>query len=321
MKLRGTSPEQRWLGVWGVGAALTLGCYFGNAIQLPRQTEVGVEWPICGTGSLSAELLESASSREWLLFLMPADTPEAGSGSGASQSPRQLLPDLHWPGEADTPRRLAPFEPTGIWWLEGTTLHRIWKHRPWVWLDDGHLWAPNRERWPLPVTILDLRTGRTKNARSSDVTHGDSEGDYTTRSDYEQEDWDPELWSTLSSGLEELPSDFARGWQYGRDTVGDRGVYLVHTLGAHGEPVALYAVADEPAARILRLATRARPLALSRDGRALFFERDEVLWRLELRKPLPALLDELSVPELPDPLAGSTSRARPARARARRGRR
>ena len=84
--------------------------------------------------------------------------------------------------------------------------------------------------------------------------------------------------------------------------MGRSGAYLVYTEDRNDEPVALYAVSDDPAPRILRLAWHARPLALSRDGRTLFFVRNRALWRLDLRQPLWVLLAKMPVPALPGPL-------------------
>ena len=58
---------------------------------------------------------------------------------------------------------------------------------------------------------------------------------------------------------------------------------------------------NEEAPRSLYLSAGGVPLAISRDGRTVFFERERSLWRLDLRKPLPQLLDEVRVPPLPDP--------------------
>jgi hypothetical protein len=301
MKFRGISPERRRVAVWAVGAAVMLGCYFVNAIQLPRQTPVGVERRICGIGQQTVVLKESPSGRQWLLILAEEPSPTAGSAPGSLSSSAPFLQELQWPGNTDTVRRLAPFVATGTWQLRDHALRRVWNLGARGWLDEEHLWLSSENGWPPSVWILDLTSGRTVDGRWPEVERLDeadnSSGDFT------QKDWEPDLWSTLSSGLEELPPDFNGAWKYGHDTIGDRGVYLVHTLAAGGEPVALYAVSSETAPRILRLASRARPLALSRDGRTLFFQREGVLWRLDLRKPLPALLDEVPVPELPDALA------------------
>jgi hypothetical protein len=303
MKVGGRWPARWRLCVWAVGSALALAYYFVSASLLPRRTAVGVERPICGIGQQSAVLKESPSGRQWLLTLTVVPPTTARTTAGSPGFAARFLQDFRWPGNAATPRQLAPFEATGTWRLREHTLHRVWDLDASGWLDEDHLWTRENDDWPPRLTLLDLRNGRAVRGSWREVEHvfGQWLGDLEHR--YEQDDWDPDLWSTLSSALEELPSDFAGDWDYDRTVIGNRGVYLVHTLNADAKPVALYIVSDEPAPRILRLAWRAQPLALSRDGRTLFFKRDGILWRLDLRKPLPALLDEVPVPELPDPLA------------------
>jgi hypothetical protein len=141
--------------------------------------------------------------------------------------------------------------------------------------------------------VLDLRSGRTLLR------------DYSTRFQAPSaEDPDEDYWSyfeppTLSDPLaaEAIP-DFSYVspplWK-----VGDRTV----SLGTSGSD--LYAATQELAPRFLLLARDAAFIQLSRDGRTLFFERGGALWRADLRKPVPELLDELRSPELPDaPLGG-----------------
>jgi hypothetical protein len=321
MKVGLQSPARWRLCVWAVGSGLALAYYFVSASLLPRRTALGVERPICGIGQQSVVMRESPSGRQWLLTLPEAPPTAAGTTAGSPGFAARLVQDFQWPRNAVTPRQLAPFQATGTWQLRERTLHRVWDLGASGWLDEDHLWTSNDNDWPRPVALLDLRNGRTVRGRWHDIEHLYDEWLYDLEQRYDPDDWDPDLQSTLSSALEELPPDFAGDWTYGHTTVGDRGVYLVHTLEADAKPVALYAVSDEPSPRILRLARRARPLALSRDGRRLFFKRDDVLWRLDLRKPLPALLDEVRVPELPDPLVAPTSPDTAAHSRGLRGRR
>jgi hypothetical protein len=318
MKRLGGSPQRQRLVVWMLGTAVALAYYVFSAIPMPLRTAVGVERPLWGIGSLRPTLKESPSGREWLLVVSREPLPPSG---GKPPPPAQPLEELEWPVNADTPRQLAPFRPLGTWQLGEHTLRRVWSWSASGWLDEDHLWVSSEHGWPPGVWILDLGTRRTRRGRWPDVEHLDEESEGDSSIGDEQDNEDADLRSMLSSPLEELPPDFADDWEYDYKLPCGRGVYIVHMLTAAGDPVASYAVSVEPAPRILRLASGARPLALSRDGRTLFFDRGGVLWRLDLRKPLPALLDEVSAPELPDPLAGSTSRARPARARARRGRR
>lgn len=323
MNFRGQSPARRRLWVWAVGSAVALGYYFTQACNVPHRTAVGVEHPICGLENLSAVLKESPSGRDWLLILPQVDASSAGSTPGSPWLLAQSLREFQWPGHATTARRLKPFESVGTWLFEGSSLRHFSNFAANGWLDDEHVMVTDDSDWKPPVAILDLAEGRAVHGEwSEDVERRYSELIDESPGGLEQDEWDPDLWSTLLSGLEALPPDFARGWKYGHNVIGARGVYLVHTFAAGGAPATLYAISDEPAPRLLRLASGARPLALSRDGRTLFFERGGVLWRLDLCKPLPALLDEVSVPDLADPLAGTIAPAAAAEpVRALRGRR
>jgi hypothetical protein len=309
MNLRGQSAAKRRLWVWAIGSTVALGYYLCQAIHVPRRIAVGIECPICGIRNLSATVTESPSGGRWFLALTTPEDPLAAAGVPVPPRPlAEALREFQWPGRAVTTRRLAPFEPTGTWRVDGSAVRWEWDLAADGWDGDGYVWARIETREGSEVTVHTLEGGAAFAGRLPSLADEDS-NEYeliANRDDsvsYEQTEWDPELWSSLSSALEELPSDFAGNWKYGQEDIQGRGIYLVHTLAASGDSVALYAASDEPAPRILRLASGARPLALSRDGRTLFFERCGVLWRLDLRKPLPALLDEVSVPELPDPLA------------------
>jgi hypothetical protein len=312
--------RQRRLVAWAVGSVLALVYYYLSAVQLPHRTVIGVERPICGIGHLSAAVKESPSGRRWFLAVtLPDASTTAASASGTTASWVERLQEFQWPGGAETPRRLAPFRAQGTWLLNENRLNWVWDRSANGWQDDSHLWSRSDLGQVVELTIAALPGERLALRGRSDRIHDDEEPNDATGG-FEQADWDPrDLWPALSSPLEELPRDI--GWRYGHHVISGRGVYVVYTLARGGEPGTLYAVSDEPAPRILRLASQARPLALSRDGRTLFFARGGVLWRLDLRKPLPELLDEVSMPELPDPLAGPTSRDRRARARGLRGRR
>jgi hypothetical protein len=300
MNLHRQSAARRRLWVWVVGSTTVLGYYLSQGVHAPRRTAVGVESPICGISDLSATVKESPSGRRWLLALTTRDDPSAAAGTPASPWPlAEPLREFQWPGRALTSRRLAPLQPTGSWQVEGTALRWQWDVAASGWDGDARLWARRETSEGTEVIMHPLNGGPAVLGGWPSLSDEFDDGS----GGYEQNEWDPDLWSTLSSGLEELPSDFAGDWKYGHVVIGDRGVYLVHTLTARDDLVALYAVSDDPAPHILPLAPKARPLALSRDGRTLFFERGGVLWRLDLRKSLPALLDELSMPALPAPLA------------------
>jgi hypothetical protein len=76
--------------------------------------------------------------------------------------------------------------------------------------------------------------------------------------------------------------------------------YLYWTYGSTGS---IYALAERPEPAFLRLAVGARLIGVTRNGRALFFQRGGWLWRLDFRKPLLQLLEEgplLTPDQLPE---------------------
>jgi hypothetical protein len=288
--------------VWLAGAALSLSWYFRSAIPHPHRTPLGVERRLFGLADGTVRLMESPAGGRWALTEGGDDASE-GSVMGIWDALPEAIHDYRWPPSEvyHPPPRLAPFQLTGTWRLDGNCLRRVWDHEAGGWLDERHLWL-SVIGYPLGPVVLDLSSGRTVTVSDEDVKQA--------RSEQQWREWwaDQGLPFALSSALEELPPDFAGGWDYLRPVVERAGVYVVYTKDRDDEPVALYAVSDDPAPRILRLTRNARPLALSRDGRTLFFERDQALWRLDLRKPLWALVAEVPVPELPDPLKAGVER-------------
>ena len=96
----------------------------------------------------------------------------------------------------------------------------------------------------------------------------------------------------LDSALEAPFGGRRRRWEVERYRIGEQTV----TLAYHPQPPlaapVLLAISNDDAPRVLRLTSGGKPLALSRDGRTLFFRRENALWRLDLRKPLPELTSE-----------------------------
>jgi hypothetical protein len=302
---RSAAPGARLrLWVWVIGAVLSLGYYFVSAVRLPHRTPLGVERRLFGLGDLDARLIESPSGGQWVLVPKWEDPALAGGKPASRTAFWDRVQSFQWPSAADPYRQIAPFQVKGMWEIETGAPRRVWswEARGSVgWLDDRHLWLSSEHSWPPGVWVLDLQRRRVREGEWSEVEALADQGEEQTYNDADGHDWDRDFTRTLSSPLEQLPKEFHGGWQVERH-MGGQGLFLVHTWDASEEPVAAYAVLDDPAPRILRLARKAEPLALSHDGRTLFFRREGALWRLDLRRPLPALLRELPAPDLPDPL-------------------
>jgi hypothetical protein len=318
MRHRRSARLRRW--IWAVGSLVCLLIYGFRAVRPPHRTASGVERRLFGLGELSinlgqrpmdkvgvvqlVRLMESPSGGQWLIVPEDVDTgfgPGNGSPTG-SPSLWERIQSFEWAPTAAPSRQLTTFWVTGTWELRGDRLSRIWSLPARGWRDEYRLWSAEGYGDAL---YLDLRTRRTIHPEWDQGPENLWYAQDNAIARFDQEGGSPDVDPTLTSALEELPADARRSYRYGHAFIGGRGVYLLYTLNPNEEPAALYAFSDEIAPRILRLAEKARPVALSHDGRLLFFERDGVLWRLDLRQPLPLLLDRLPVPELPDPLAAA----------------
>jgi hypothetical protein len=101
--------------------------------------------------------------------------------------------------------------------------------------------------------------------------------------------------SEEAAGLEGIDSELTYSLTL---TCGDRGGRLWWGEEQGG---GLYAISEEPTPKVLRITTGAAPRALSADGKTLIFERDHGLWLLEFHRPLPELLEAVSLQSLPEP--------------------
>jgi hypothetical protein len=283
------------LKLWGVVAVAALVYYGARATHLPTRTDVGVERRLfAGSGYT---LHPYPGSGNWMVVPPPPAIP---TGPAAVLTDR--LRSLEWPGGGGTGRKLAPYQPGGTWLLTPWGMRRVWRHRAETVHGDRYLEAGlsggfNAEGEHVPV--LDLRSRRTlfgtDAARALRAVGTDSD-DYEEGIESPYPEWESGL-NQAGLPLEGMEAEAEFDFPL---TLSDREITLRH--GDAGTPGAdLYAVADGPGPAILRLAKNAVPLAVSNDGRILFFERDGALWRLDLRRPLPELLDEEKPPPLPLP--------------------
>jgi hypothetical protein len=275
---------------------LSLCFYFARALRLPHPTRAGVEHRLFGLGDLSVKLMESSSGGQWVL--VSDDGPGPGARGPASSRPAiwQMAWSFEWAPQATPPRRLAPFQSRGTWQMEGGSLRRVWSRSATGWLGEIQLWVDNG--WGSVPWVLDVRRGRERQGNWGEVEQLFYEREKARLHPLDQQH--SELASMLSSPLEELPPEFSRGWESVAFRCGGTRIYLAYTTGVSEERQVLYAGSDDLMPRILPLARNAWPLALSRDGRTLFFRRRGALWRLDFRKPLPELLSEVPVPILPE---------------------
>lgn len=155
---------------------------------------------------------------------------------------------------------------------------------------------PNGETPPL---LLTPRTGRTLSARKgsalwralvpSEQSTEISEGDSTP---------EPLLDDAALPGVPPGDQDSPTVVR-----LNDMRMLLQTASGPEGDG-ALYVVSEGPAVLSARVAASAQPIAVSEDGRTIFFQRGGALWRLTLTRALPALLHDTLPPPLPDPPGG-----------------
>ena len=273
--------RRRW-GVCAAGAAAGLLLYACRAAHLPRRSSLGVEQRLFAIGDLPVKLLEAPDGGRWALTIQPPNSTPTVPGSA-------VLPALF----ADSRPLLAAGQ-EGTWLLEGSTLRRIWRYPARGWADESHLWAPSpaSDQYPPDALLLDLHTGRTaevrgrlgrKLAKEQEISTAPMAADDAFSEPLAE---DQALRSTLATG--------AIAWY-------DADAGRVGLVAREDGTSPIYAVSNDAAPRSLLLSRRGVPVALSRDGRRLFFVRSAALWRLDLTQPLPTLLQRQPAAALPLP--------------------
>lgn len=276
--------------LWLASATLCLGFYGIRSTHLPRRTSVGVEHRLFG--GIGYSVVPEPGRQGWLVA---APDPPTIANSVAEG----LLWRVAWPGGYESARQLRPFLVGGTWALHPLGLRHAWRLRATEVSQDRYLWTGSpalsalwadsslpqvfdyRRRREMVTWVEDgslLRSQSLQMASQGELDALFSEGE----SDLSEE----------AAGLEGIDSELYFSLAA---TGGKRGVKLWWGTGD-----GLYAVSEESTPRVLRITTGETALALSADGRTLFFERDHALWRLDLRRPLPELLDEAAPPALPE---------------------
>ncbi|MCC2669299.1 MAG: hypothetical protein K0Q72_1770 [Armatimonadetes bacterium] len=278
--------------VWLGSALLGLGLYAVRAAHFPRRTTVGVEHRLFG-GSYVVWPVPSGSG--WLVVQdLPTPSPAIVYPSPLAML-QAKLESFGWPDDTGTGRRLTPFREEGTWAVGPLGLRRVWRF-PTTEINEEQRWLIGPER----MVVLDLATRRTYRGDQATALTKDLPSAYDEEDDYDQyygeTNEGPDAVNSDALALVELP---AMPPTEKRVNIGGRKLLLLSSDPATpGGP--LYAVSDDAAPRVLHLADNAMPVKLSDDGRTLFFDRGGVLWRLDLRKPLPELLDEVVPEGLPD---------------------
>lgn len=268
-----------------MGVVICTGYYALKTSQWARATLVGRETPLFPRWDVAVKPLQSPGGR-WVVSVEPVQKLKAGV---------LVLSDPRgWPPSLWDARRVNLIEPYGTWETNGRGLRRVWRLPATAWKDDRRLEALFSFGGEGHPFRLDLRTGRT----SSNVAMS-AASDTIYENDLYAED-ESDMLAVLSSTLESGDGEITPSKQK-QYRVGGRPLYLLWAPGKKGKRSPIIAASDEAAPRQMRLVDDGVPLELGKDGRSLWFSRGNVLWRLDLRKPLPELLDEAPLPKLPEP--------------------
>jgi len=279
--------------LWTVGTVLCLAFYAARAVQLPRRTPLGTERRLFGGTGYT--LLRQPRNGRWLVSAQaPFVATTAPPPSTFWTTFSDALTTFNWPGGTETGRTLAPFRDEGTWSIEAAGLRRVWRLRA---TEVKHHSAHEYLSAADPPALLDLKAGRTyRNEAAQRLLEQLPPSDQYLADDGWQEIDATDL-LPLEGGDVTSPRSLNNNRGF---VIGGRRVSMFWNDPPQSG-TALYAASDHAAPRVLRLADGAAFTQLSPDGRTVFFERSGALWRLDLRRSLPELLDEAVPPSLPEP--------------------
>lgn len=275
---------------WGAGVVVCVGYYGFKTARWAQTTAVGRETPLFGRWKLEITPFESDGGK-WAL------TAEQGLSRVQQFGGVKRPGPTGWPPSLTSPRRVNFIEPSGTWAPRGGALRRLWRFRGIGWTGEHRLRGTLGSGPGDTGVELNLRTGRTRWVPDAVRVLDD---DSVAENDlYYDEDSDilGVLNDTLENGDGQV--DFSK---QKRCKIGDRKLFLLWSARWEKDKRhPIVAASDEPAPRLVQLVDDGVPIDLGKDGRTLWFSRGNTLWRLDLRKPLPELLDQAPVPKLPEP--------------------
>lgn len=302
----GTAARRRLI-VWAVGTVLALAVFGARRLVSGISYPAGRARRLLSINADEPVLTESPDGGRWLLAISAGNLSAPPSGAGFDWQSFRRICWATW-----SRRGVQPLQPEGSYLLTGDGLRRESGLAADGWLDRDHFYSVNRsgDGEMLPIAI-DLQSHRERpvpirrvpHSRGFDTSLRDSPSLKPLSNEYpfyqSGELRSPEAPQLSAPGADGWPTSNDDHLKWGQ--VGSRKVILADAESpSEGKP-GLYALSDTPAPRALYLMPSGEPTALSRDGRTLFVVSRHTLWRLDLRKPLPALLDEHPAPDLREP--------------------
>lgn len=295
--MRRLSSDRVRVGIWTVGALAALAYYAIGTFHPAHRTPAGTECRLFGCGDCEIDMLERPSGGSWIVVvgLHPAAPSGAPPPPGSLAWNLATIAGFRWPDDPRARRGFGLFPADGTWALRGSGLRYLWAFPAESWPVDRYLVTSV----PPGGAVLDLDRRRSfKGEAAAPVASQFPAPNELSEESYSEAIEDQEYEPV--SPLEEL-SETALGPAAFTRRPDGRRILLLWPVGSGGMVHPLVVAEDQATPRFLRLLDRVKAEFLSHDGRTLFFTRDHGLWRLDLRKPLPEMLDEPSNLPLPAP--------------------
>ena len=267
--------------VWVLGAVGALG-YYARAIYYPPiRTPVGVETRLSGDGPHESDMIQSPGG-DWVWQFNFARFSFDGNPRSSFSAARAALSGA-WLQTSSPPRAVSLLPSDTAWIVSGDRMRPLGDRAVAGWLGARTAIGTSDDSDYQAIRLGDGVRTQNFDARGVRLVE-------------EVEPWTRlDIWRLPA--LEEAL--FARGLSGAR-----WGTYLVRrdppsehvllqvTWLSDDNRGPLLAFRYEGYDKSVLVAKRAVPVGVSRDGRTLFFRRDNAIWRLDLRAPLDELLAE-----------------------------